>query len=45
MPKGASAAVDAAAREFVARHGRGALNKVAKVHFRTTQKIQQETSS
>jgi ribonuclease HIII len=41
MPKGASAAVDAAAREFVAKHGAGALFKVAKLHFRTTQKIQQ----
>jgi ribonuclease HIII len=45
MPKGASAAVDAAAREFVAKHGRGALVKVAKLHFRTTQKIQQEASA
>jgi len=36
FPKGASAAVDAAAVEFVRRHGREALAKVAKLHFKTT---------
>jgi ribonuclease HIII len=35
LPKGASAAVDAAAKEFIGRHGIEALPKVAKVHFRT----------
>ncbi len=35
LPKGASAAVDAAAREFVAKHGAENLPKIAKMHFRT----------
>src|SRR5437764_1835563 len=35
LPKGASAAVDAAAKEFVAKHGAGNFAKVAKLHFRT----------
>ncbi len=39
FPKGASAAVEAAAREFVSRRGGKDLNLVAKIHFRTTQKI------
>ena len=39
LPKGASAAVLEAGRELVAKHGRDALNKVAKTHFRTTQKV------
>jgi len=38
FPKGASSAVDAAAVEFVRRHGRENLPKVAKVHFKTTVK-------
>jgi ribonuclease HIII len=38
LPKGASAAVVAAAQELVAKHGRDALSRVAKTHFRTTQK-------
>jgi len=38
LPKGASAAVDAAAREVAAKHGREALAKIAKMHFRTAQK-------
>lgn len=38
LPKGASAAVDAAAAEFLVRYGREALGKVAKLHFRTTAK-------
>jgi ribonuclease HIII len=38
LPKGASAAVDAAAVEFVRLHGREALGKVAKLHFKTTVK-------
>ena len=40
LPKGASAAVDAAAKEFVARHGADSLSKVAKVHFRTAYRAQ-----
>ena len=39
LPKGASAAVQEAARELVAKHGRDALGKAAKTHFRTTQKV------
>jgi len=39
LPKGASAAVQEAGRELVAKHGRDALGKVAKTHFRTTQKV------
>lgn len=40
LPKGASAAVDAAAKEFLARHGVGALQRVAKMHFRTALRAQ-----
>src|SRR6266566_3622718 len=40
LPKGASAAVDAAAREFVARHGAETLPTVAKMHFRTALRAQ-----
>jgi ribonuclease HIII len=40
LPKGASAAVDAAAKEFIARHGVGNLPKVAKMHFRTALRAQ-----
>lgn len=40
LPKGGSAAVDAAAKEFVARHGVAALPKVAKMHFRTALRAQ-----
>jgi ribonuclease HIII len=40
LPKGASAAVDAAAREFVAKHGADNLGKVAKMHFRTAYRAQ-----
>jgi len=36
LPKGASAAVDAAAKDFVAKHGAENLAKVAKMHFRTS---------
>lgn len=41
LPKGASAQVEQAAREFIARHGAEALGKIAKLHFRTAQKVQQ----
>jgi ribonuclease HIII len=40
FPKGASAAVDAAAKEFVERYGAGRLSEVAKVHFRTAFRAQ-----
>jgi ribonuclease HIII len=40
FPKGASAAVDAAARQFVAKHGAENLPKVAKMHFRTALRAQ-----
>ncbi len=40
LPKGASAAVDQAAREFVAKHGAENLPKVAKMHFRTAFRAQ-----
>lgn len=36
LPFGASAAVVRAGRELIARHGREALGKAAKLHFRTT---------
>ncbi len=40
LPKGASAAVDKAALEFIQRHGVENLNKVAKMHFRTALRAQ-----
>lgn len=40
LPKGASAAVDAAAKEFIAKHGADNLPKVAKTHFRTAYRAQ-----
>jgi ribonuclease HIII len=40
LPKGASAAVDAAAKEFLAKHGVDNLPKVAKMHFRTALRAQ-----
>ncbi len=40
FPKGASAAVDEAAKEFVAQHGAENLPKVAKLHFRTALRAQ-----
>ena len=40
LPKGASAAVDAAAKGFLARHGVAELPKVAKMHFRTALRAQ-----
>lgn len=40
FPKGASAAVDKAAKEFVARYGADNLGKVAKLHFRTAFRAQ-----
>jgi ribonuclease HIII len=40
LPKGASGEVDAAAKEFVVRHGVGKLFKVAKMHFRNAFRAQ-----
>jgi ribonuclease HIII len=40
LPKGASAAVESAAREFIEKHGAGQLPKVAKMHFRTAYRVQ-----
>ena len=40
LPRGASAAVDAAAREFVTRFGAANLGKVSKSHFRTALRAQ-----
>jgi ribonuclease HIII len=40
FPKGASAAVDTAAKEFAARNGPEGLSKVAKMHFRTALRAQ-----
>jgi ribonuclease HIII len=40
FPKGASAAVDAAGKEFVAKYGADNLPKVAKMHFRTALRAQ-----
>jgi ribonuclease HIII len=40
FPKGASSAVDAAAKAFVGKHGGTELAKVAKVHFRTALRAQ-----
>ena len=40
LPKGASAAVDAAARDFIAKQGVANLPKVSKMHFRTALRAQ-----
>jgi len=40
FPKGASAAVDKAAKEFVESRGAGELQKVSKLHFRTALRAQ-----
>ena len=44
LPLGASNAVIDAARELVDRHGADALNRVAKVHFRTTGRVLGDSS-
>ncbi len=41
MPRGAGPQVDEAGREFLKKHGQAKLGEVAKLHFRTTQKISQ----
>jgi len=43
LPKGASPAVEIAAKSFVRKHGQEALVKVAKLHFKTTQAVLKET--
>jgi ribonuclease HIII len=40
FPKGGSAAVDAAAKEFVSKYGANKLGEVAKTHFRTALRAQ-----
>ena len=40
FPKGASAAVDGAAKEFFSKYGAENLQKVAKMHFRTALRAQ-----
>ena len=40
LPKGASAAVDTAAKEFITRHGVEQLPQVSKMHFRTALRAQ-----
>ena len=40
LPKGASSKVDAAGAAFLKKHGMNKLGQAAKLHFRTTQKIQ-----
>jgi len=40
FPKGAGAAVDAAAKQFVDARGAGGLAKVSKLHFRTALRAQ-----
>jgi ribonuclease HIII len=40
FPKGASAAVDAAAKEFINAHGVASLPKISKMHFRTALRAQ-----
>jgi ribonuclease HIII len=40
LPRGASAAVDQAAKEFISKHGIEILPKVAKMHFRTALRAQ-----
>ncbi|MGE0681728.1 MAG: ribonuclease HIII [Candidatus Binatia bacterium] len=39
LPKGASDRVITAGREFIHRHGTEALGRVAKLHFRTTERV------
>ena len=39
LPKGASAAVEAAARALVSKHSPDILSRVAKRHFKTTQRV------
>ncbi|MBI3809557.1 MAG: ribonuclease HIII [Nitrospirae bacterium] len=43
LPKGASQAVEAAAKALVRKHGQEGLAKVAKLHFKTTKAVLGET--
>lgn len=45
LPKGASPAVELAARMVVKKHGRERLDSVAKLHFKTTQAVLTSTPS
>jgi ribonuclease HIII len=45
LPKGASAAVRAAAVELVKKHGPAVLPQVAKMHFRTSQQVLAEAAA
>ncbi len=40
LPKGASKEVEAAAKEFIEKHGAQNLGKIAKMHFRTAYRVQ-----
>jgi ribonuclease HIII len=40
LPKGASTEVEDAAREFIEKHGAKNLGKIAKMHFRTSYRVQ-----
>ena len=44
LPKGAGPPVEAAAVLFVRTHGREALGKVAKTHFKTTERVLRESA-
>jgi ribonuclease HIII len=45
LPKGASPAVELAARMVIKKHGRERLDSVAKLHFKTTQAVLTSTAS
>lgn len=45
LPKGASQAVKAAARKFIAQFGEEALEKIAKTHFKTTNDVKSASDS
>lgn len=45
LPKGASPAVELAAKMIIKKHGRERLDSVAKLHFKTTQSILSDGSS
>jgi len=39
LPKGASISVENASKQIIQKLGKGALNKIAKTHFKTTEKL------
>jgi ribonuclease HIII len=41
LPKGAGSKVDQAAADILEKHGMDMLNKVAKLHFKNTQKAKE----